>query len=204
MSNQRPFLFLKERNSTVAQIRTKEEFYALYNRGLIGNMLRNWTVDEWSKLREYPVDTVAVRCKSAAMPFMRYDLQPDSALEYVLDICSKHTVGPEWFQFAECAPDHDNTLQGEVMRSPGYVYLQYSLHGGQRMRHMLSTHGATKHVEGLRAVMLLKQYMDAKAYDTLQYIWDRWPDAVVEFCCYKYALGVMKSNTLFWEARTGY
>lgn len=188
----------------MADIRTKEDFYTLYNRGLIGNMLRNWTVDQWRALRDYPVDTVAVRCKSAAMPFLRYDIVATEALAYIEDVCSKHNVGLEWFQLAECAPDHDNTLQGEVMRTSQYMYLQYTLHTGQRMRHVMATQGATKHADGLRAVTLLKQYMDAHSWDTLQNIWDQWPDAIVEFCCYKYAVGVLKKNTLFWEARTHY
>lgn len=188
-------------------IRSKEEFYGLYNRGLIGNMLRNWTFQQWSEFHstgQFPVDVIAARCTQKTGVPVNYDLKPQEALDWVQGLSATYSVPGDSFQFAECAPDHTNTLQGEVMRDSNYVSLHYALDAHKRMRYTLSDPAIARHATGLQAVMLLKRYMDPLGWDTLQYLWDRWPEAIIEFCCYQKPCGVLQSNTLFWEARTHY
>ncbi|WP_321471069.1 hypothetical protein [uncultured Paludibaculum sp.] len=189
------------------EIRTKDEFYRLYNRGAIGNMLRNWTVAEWAGFRKqghYPVDVIAARCTQRTGVPVNYDLRPADALDWVRKLSKDHGVPLSAFQFAECAPDHTNTLQGEVMRDSNYLALHYCLHGHKRMRYTLTDQAIARHAGGLEAVLLLKRWMDAASWDTLQSLWDRWPDAMVEFCCYEKPVGVLQTNTLIWECRTHY
>jgi hypothetical protein len=189
------------------EIRTKQDFYNLYNRGLIGNMLRNWTPDQWlefDRTGQYPVDLIAARPKEPASPYLRYDLVPHEARDYIVRISELKGWPLDHWQFSERAPDHINTLQGEVIRSDRYMHLHYTLHSHKRMRYTLNDPAIARHACGLQAQMLLKQYMDGHSWDTLQYIWDRWPDAIVEFCCYEKPVGVLATNTLFWEARTHY
>lgn len=191
----------------MAEIRSKEEFYRLYNRGLIGNMLRNWDLGSWIHLHlagHYPVDVIAARCTSVVGAPVNFDLAPDKALDWIYDTAARMKINPHSYQLSECAPDHINTLQGEVIRSSRYMHLHYCLHGHKRMRYTLNDPAISRHADGLQAQILLKQYMDGHSWDTLQYIWDRWPDATVEFCCYEKPVGVLQTNTLFWEARTHY
>lgn len=183
-------------------IATKQEFYSQYNKGLLGNHLRNWTVAEWREFDDigwYPVDSIAVRCKVPGKPYVRYNLRPEKALAWVLAICKKERWTEDQFQFAEAAPDHCNTLQAEVMRDERYLYLRYVLHGHERMRY--SFDGSEKHTWGLEALHLLQRWMDSSSYAFLMDLFDRYPDAVVEFCCYPHSVGEFKWNTLFWEVR---
>jgi hypothetical protein len=169
-------------------------------------MLRNWTPREWAafdRARSWPVPVVAARLKTAASKYMNYDLRPHEATAYIKRICAKEGWPLDVWQFAECAPDHENTLQGEVMRTERYVHLRYVMYGHERMRYTLNT-PLERQAEGAAAVAILKQWMDGHSWDTLQYIWDRWPDAIVEFCCYEKPVGLLTTNTLFWEARTHY
>ena len=184
-------------------IRTKRDFYGLYNRGLIGNMLRNWTWEQWAGFADggYPTDVIAVRNTVRAGAPMCYTLEPREATSWVRSVCASASMRPEEYQFSELAPDHLNTLQGEVMRDERYLYLRYTLHSHERMRFTMDR---MAHVRGLTANMLLRRYLDPVAWDTLQYVWDRWEDAIVEFCCYEKQVGTLGSNTLFWEARTHY
>lgn len=170
-------------------------------------MLRNWDMGQWIRLSlsgQYPVDVIAARCTSVVGAPVNYDLKPLEALDWVNRTCERLKLNPHSYQFAELAPDHINTLQGEVVRSDRYMHLHYTLHSHKRMRYTLNDPAIVRHACGLQAQMLLKQYMDGHSWDTLQYIWDRWPDAIVEFCCYEKRVGVLNTNTLFWEARTHY
>jgi len=183
------------------QIKTKGEFYRLYNRLALGNMLRNWTLAEWAafdRSGEYPVDVIAARCTSTAGAPMRYDLRPQDALSWVRETCKAQGIAPGAYQLAELAADHINTLQAELMRTEDYLYLRYTLFSHKRMRDCISD---SLHVSGLRALGLLKLYMDPPSYDFTMDLLDRYPDSVVEFCCYEKSVGVLGWNTLFWEVR---
>lgn len=185
-------------------IRTKVEFYDLYNRSAIGNRLRNWTFPEWLKFDErgtWPVTMVAARCRTRAEAVMRHDLRCSEASKWVELACEqqpKLALSVADYQLAELAPDEINTLQGEVYRSPYGLYLRYTIASHRRMRE--SIHDA-EHVWGLRAKMLIEHHMDSQSLDTLDHIWTQWPDSIVEFCCYERCLGELNCNTLFWEAR---
>lgn len=185
----------------MASIKTKEEFYRLYNQGLIGNMLRNWTFAEWAHFdvrQQFPVDVIAARCTTRAGAPMRYDLRPQDALDWVMDISRREGLPQDAYQFAELAPDHMNTLQAELMRTDRYLYLRYTLHSHKRMRECIHE---SQHVDGLKALALLQAYMDAPSYDCTMDLLDRYPDSVIEFCCYERSVGVLGWNTLFWEVR---
>ena len=71
-----------------------------------------------------------------------------------------------------------------------------------------------QHVEGLRAVMLLKHYMDVMSWEKVQDLLSCQLDGsneefnfhypVIEFACFDKPVGVFKWNTIFWEVRTDY
>lgn len=89
-------------------------------------------------------------------------------------------------------------FQGEVMRDDCYLSLLWT-DVDATMRPALAVR--TYHDTGLRAYGLLRQAMDAASWEALQSIWDRWPDAVVEFTCYDRGVGLLGHNTVFWEVR---
>jgi hypothetical protein len=68
------------------------------------------------------------------------------------------------------------------------------------MRDALRERG--KSVGGIIAVSLLRYYLCPQSYDWLQYLFDAYPDHIVEFSTYSVEWGTVPGhNTVFWEIR---
>lgn len=189
-------------------INSKAEYYALARRHLLGNTIQQWTWREFQKMMidsgiyDFTVPhTVAMRgMTTASKQIQGYDFDAVTAFRRGLAaICNGMNHGD--ILVDEQAPDHLSTLKGEVMRNQFYLYMRYDQTPGLRMR---AAYPTMKHMEGLRAVHLLKQHMDAPSWDMLNDLFDRYPDAMIEFSCYSRPVGHFKLNTIFWEVRTGY
>ena len=101
----------------------------------------------------------------------------------------------------ESAPDHCVQLQAEVMNSTRFVYMRYALASGVGMR---PAYERMQHTEGVRAVMLLRQFLDGASMDNLERLLDLYNNAVIELSAYPCKVGVLGQNTLIWEVRSGY
>lgn len=183
----------------IAVVRDKEQFYALFSTGRTGNKTQSW---------DYPVylgQTVynggcGIRLKIPNSPYMRYDLgNRRQVMLYAEHLIRDIGVRAEEIVVSELAPDQDLTIQVEVMRSERYLDLMYSDVPGLRMREAMAHHA--KHLQGLKALQLMKKHMDPPSWDWLEGIWNDYPDSVVEFTCYKYPVGDLGWNTIFWEIR---
>lgn len=183
------------------QINSKQQFYQMYNRCQLGNMLRNWTLPEWHLFDVsgiHPVSVVAARCTSRPGAPMTYSLDAHLATNWVLETCRAERIDPTDYQYAELAPDHINTLQGELKRSERYLELRYTLCSHKRMRDSLND---SKHAHGLEAHSLLKTWMDIPSYEWVMDLFDLFPDSIIEFASYERAVGILQQNTLIWEVR---
>ena len=66
---------------------------------------------------------------------------------------------------------------------------------------MREAYPAMQHVNGWRAHALLREFLDGDSWEALQWIWDNYPDHVVELSSYPFGVGVLRWNTLFWDVR---
>lgn len=199
------------------RIESKKEYYELARRHLLGNTIRQWTWDEFvkmldlDKIETFPKRVALRGMTPASKAIQKYDLTLKMAYRRGLTI----KVPQNEILVDEQAPDHLSTLKGEVMRDEKYLYLRYDMTPGARMRTVMDTEDFTfpvfpprvrgmMHLEGIRAVELIRGRMDTIGWEMLNDIFDRYPDAMVEFSCYSKRIGWAQSNVVFWEVRTGY
>lgn len=173
------------------EVRSKVEFYRLNALHRFGNRLKTWdTVGSY--LASGHPEKVALRALTPSGRFQPYLTKDQIQTRF----------RPGEFLICEHAKDEVLTIQGEVHRSINYVDLFYSQVPNLPMRIGLARHG--KHVDGLRALMMLKHYCDPPSYDDLWELLDDFDGAVVEFSAYPMAVGIYNRNTLIWEVRTSY
>lgn len=177
-------------------LRCKSDFYALSRRGLTGNHLAQ---TPWAEFYRHPKPgNYGIRVTTPGSPFQKYHLTMEDVLEYVPSIIAQGCKPGSIF-VCQSAPDHDITCQGEAMRTEEYLDVIYS-EETVPMRTALAM-PTLKRATGCAAMAILKHRMDGASWDELQGIWDRWPDSIVEFTCFRRALGEDRCNTLFWEVR---
>lgn len=185
----------------MSSIKSKAEFYGLYYSHQLGNHSRLYhikptdTVSSVQRTVPWANHPVMVRHRVPNSPYCRFDLSLPQYLEWIKELGLRQ----EEFYVNELLPDHANSLQGEVTRSyDGDVNLWYSIGSGLRMR---PAYAAMKSIDGLRARLLLKYFMDGSSHDFLQDLLVEYPDSAIEFCCYDRSVGLMGWNTIFWEIR---
>lgn len=171
----------------MATISSKKQFYKLYLAGCLGNKLRTFAYP--SELRDSRYyGTVTARSTSEHDKTCLYRLPWQEAIHL-----------PGHFCFNESAPDDQLLIQGEVMWTPGGLYLQYSTERSIPMRYALLT---AKTASGLRAKLILEHFLTLASYEELMGLLERYPDAVVEFSTYDKCLGNLPHrNTIIWEVR---
>lgn len=195
-----------EESFKAPSIKTKDESIGLEMEGAFGNRLRSW--NSLSELLDDPYSgLVAIRYKEPMSEYCEYNVRQEDLPEK-LDNHVQKGAHPEKFFFNEIGPHGSESariFQGEVMRTTEYLYLYYAT-VDKPMRPALIEDG--KHETGLRALSLLRKYMEPSAFEDLQAIFDIWPNAVVEFTTFSSSCGHVvgrKSNfrrqTVFWEVR---
>lgn len=175
---------------------TKRDFVERYGNGEFGNASPTWqTFGAW--LRETtdrdPKELYHLRNRVQAGEtyynlgweacLFRWTSVPDAA---------------QWYCSA-MAPTSLTLLQGEVMQTDRGLYLYFS-----RVRKPMRDALREKPEEaiGIRAVTLLRHFLNAKSYDWLEVLLDRYPGHVVEFSAYGKCWGTLPGyNTVFWEVR---
>lgn len=177
-------------------IRTKREMYEAYHRGRFGNRLRAWSgVQAWRE-SEYQGEVV-LRSKSSAGGRVAYRLDA-SEVASTLEAWGVELTSAE-IEINESAPDSDILIQGEVERSELYLTLTFSTLR-LPMRDALARDSNT--VTGLKALLLLRRYLDPSSFDDLWGLLEDFDGAVVEFSCWSSDVGICpRRNTVFWEVR---
>lgn len=172
----------------------KVDFYKRYEQGEFGNRPRTWS--SWQELRDSDFKgRVTIR-----------DMTPGGPCHYAVPVSflrdGKTPIGVNLncCRFNEGMPDEDLTIQGNVWHD-GHLQLEYSCEPG--IGHRLAVkQPKMKSASGLKAVSLLKMYMDPSSYDDLQEMLDTYEGAVIEFSAYGKRVGMIPGrNTVFWEVR---
>ena len=178
------------------EIRTKAEFFRLWEAGVLGNKLRTWRDPNEAVISGVPL--VGFRQIGAAGGG-RFQLVENA---HILDAALKWTLDGLSFMVCEAAPDQHAMLQGEVCRLLGGWHGALGINmQGIRMRDAMAR-GLLKPCRGVQVVDLLNRFMDVNSREDLEGLLELYPDATVEFTCYRYEVGCLPArNTIFWEVR---
>lgn len=179
------------------RIRTKSEFFELWEAGVLGNKLRTWRDPE-----------AAIRSGVLPVGFRQVGAAGGGSYAIADDAGQIRRYALQWqaegkrFVICEAAPDQLATIQGEVCRGVGgWDGLLGLVTGGKRMRDSMRD-GDLKPCRGVQVVDLLDRYMDPSSRDDLDGLLDLYPAATVEFTCYQILVGSLPGrNTIFWEVR---
>jgi hypothetical protein len=229
-------------------IETKQDFYKLSRKLILGNILRQWTWDQFWMQCHLRKNNIIHDLPSNGMVGVRHVRKSftNKGTSQVMKIEEASELGlkssdQENLLFDEVAPHENLTIQGEVMAGEKGLYVRYSdLQVHQRVLWQIDQCGISglpafqlpcnmhiltmdqrqgkspivRHIEGIRAVLLLKQYMDVMSFEKLSDLLSCQLDGsneefnfkypIVEFACFSKPVGVLKWNTLFWEVRTDY
>lgn len=178
-------------DSTAEMIRTKAMMFQLHIAGVLGNRLRTWpTVQEaldtdvhWFGLRELNAKGGGgrwVKCDRAALPC----------------IAEHWRRAGRTFNVGEAAPDDLCTFHGEIRHGDRGWEGTAAVHPKCPMR--LST----LRPMGAAVRLYARQFMDASSLEDLDAVFERYPDAVVEFSTYAINVGIWPNrNTIIWEVR---
>ncbi|HEY3379724.1 MAG TPA: hypothetical protein VGL77_19795 [Armatimonadota bacterium] len=182
-------------------IKDKPTMRALYERGQFGNRFQTWPLDAARRGElTFPIGLMYNGRPGIRLPHYAQPIANVFVLCLLLDHwqalgCDLSLVTVSQ---SDCTSNAGRVIQGEVMRDEHYLSLTYT-RVDDIMRSALATE--TRHADGLAAQLMLRAAMDAPSWDTLQDIWERYPDAVVEFTVFNRGVGTLGHNTVFWEVR---
>lgn len=115
-------------------------------------------------------------------------------------------ANPDSYYVSAMCPTHLTIIQGEVSQvaygesyKPAGIGLYYST-VAKPMRAALEEDA--RQVYGIEAVTILRHYFNARSYEWLQVLFDRYPGHVVEFTTLSTCWGTLPGfNVIFWEVR---
>jgi len=170
-------------------IKNKVECYALYWANLFGNKALTWgsykeiISSDWK-------GKVCMRGRKNRIK--RRKVRYNISLEKVPSMISqweKQGVPEYHIGFNQSMPDKDLIIQGEVMIYDGEFYLHYT-HIKKPMNQALKEQQL--HASGLKARLLLKDYLSYSSYSDMIELLDTYPENVIEFSTYKVLVGNLK------------
>lgn len=178
---------------------TKVDFVRRYQAGEFGNRSPTWNTYAQFLRDRY---TGLVHIRNRIQGAKTWYNVPASQVGFKLDQIVNEGWNRSLLYFSGMAPTEKTTFQGEVVQSTDYLDLFYS-HVPLPMRDSLLQGG--KQVSGLKALGLMKTYMDPSSFDWVQELLEEYPGHVIEFSCYSVNWGtVPHRNTVIWEVRGGY
>jgi hypothetical protein len=180
------------------KIRSKRQFFEMWEAGLLGNRTRLWRDPEVCvrECTELGIHQVGFR-QIGRTGGGKWQKAP---LSEVHEVAAKwHAEGRD-FIMDDGAPDEYRTLQGELCRTERGLEGFLSLGSKLPMRPDMVA-GNMKSYSGAAVHVLLNQYMDPPSRDDVDAILELFPDAAIEFTCFSVTCGVLRRNTLFWEVR---
>lgn len=185
----------------MAVIPDKETFYRLWRSGRLGNRLRSWTYDEFAKTGHAEAANaglaLGLRYREPGSRFSAMHLRAATALLQLHEWVRHQGADKHKFSIDEMAPHDLQTIEGEVM-APGFE-LTYTF-VKKPMR--LAFAEQQLYASGYKAKALLVCYMTDSDFSDLMELFDQYPEAVVEFSCFRKNVGMVPHrNTIFWECR---
>lgn len=185
------------------EIRSKRQFFALWEAGVLGNRTRLWRDPE----EAYREAFLEMKLHDVGFRELRKAGSTGAGAWCKATHSQFWPTVHEWkragrnFIMDDGVPNEKQTLMGEIVRTEkgmeGFITLATPL----PMRPAMAA-GLMKHRGYLETKLLLAQYMDPSSREDLDEILEMFPDHVVEFSCFSVNVGVFpRRNTIFWECR---
>ncbi|MEK6800848.1 MAG: hypothetical protein AABY10_04180 [Nanoarchaeota archaeon] len=180
-------------------IKNKQEYYALYERGLLGNKPKTWRSYEeivdsgWT-------ERVCMRSrKGIGRSKTLFNLELSDVPKKIEEWRKEFQIGEEAISFNQSMPDEKLSLQGEFMRCEKGLYLYYTT-AKKPMNQAFETEA--KHASGISALELMKSNLNPESFCDLEELLDQFPNDVFEFSAYDICVGnIPGRNTIVWEVR---
>lgn len=180
-------------------ILSKRDGARLFMQGQFGNRIRQWDTPDDLMLSDYPGEapvTIRARAAHGGGPCL-YDI-PKCRIMDALCRYPFRKLPRELLYFNETLRKSTVTMQGEVAEFPGGWYLRYSTLP-DHMRPALAQE--PREARGLRAMAIAEHFMDARSYQCLRDLMEKFPGHVVEFTCASEPIGDLRWNSIIWEVR---
>lgn len=176
------------------EINSKREFFDKWKQGLLGNSTRLW----WDPHEAWASDAQEFgfrehRTGGGAWERVSRSQFWDTVFQWQI-------VHQRRFSIDDVCPDEHQTVQGEICRTirglEGYI-------GASQlpMRKAMAA-GILIPRSPSETLVLLNTYMDPSSRDDVDMLFELYPDATIEFTCFRVNVGsIPNRNTLFWEIR---
>ncbi|MCK4650196.1 hypothetical protein KAT36_03100 [Candidatus Pacearchaeota archaeon] len=202
--------FTKEENeilkefSKTGKIKTKEIFYTLYNKGLLGNRPKIWkNIEKIHKSNWEKKYTIRI-----AVPGHKgiYNI-PKEQLQEKINELKLQGIKEEHISFNQSMPDYKIKIQGEIMEiteeeSKGFppgIYLTYNTIK-KAMKEGFEEE--TLHAKDNEVIELLKKHLSPNSQLEIQNLINNFPNHAIEFSAYEMHIGDLpQRNTIIWEVR---
>jgi len=189
-------------------IADKSQYLRLASKGELGNTLRIWnSLEELAKRGCSSNARLTIRNRVRSSPFFVPSVYAVDVAKMVKSLVDRG-ANPESMYFQEIphlAGCKDPKCQGcgrlinaEAVRDESYIYLAYGTNPSLSLR--LDVLGSGRTANGLEAISRIKA-LDEGCYETLQDIWDRYPESVIEFTIFGSPVGEFRQNFVVWECR---
>ena len=172
--------------------------YELYNAGAFGNKFKTWANLDEFRASGYS-GRITLRYKGADAARWCKPFVATGEIDAIVDRWVSE--GADRSRVTVGMVDDLNmiTLQGEVQRGLFGYDLRYSFEF-LPMRDALAK--SQFHASGLKALAILRHYLDPSSFADLEAIFEKWPDSVAEFTTYRVNVGeIPNRNTVVWEVR---
>lgn len=189
----------------MAEIRSKRQFFELWEAGVLGNRTRLWRDPELA--REWAFKESNQRGKVMEIGFREIRVGAGAGKwekvpwYFVLATANQWEREGRRYILDDTCPNELTTLCGEICRTFRGLEGTLAVEPWCGMRDAIKR-GLLLPRSGATVLALLDRYMDPSSRDDLQDLLDLYPDAVVEFSCFTVDVGVLPNrNTIFWETR---
>lgn len=178
------------------EVRTKRDGIARWKAGEFGNRLQMWDSFEEFKASGF----TGIAGYRSRIPDQKRCQTHMTVDEIEVALKQEVATGASWDEFyiGESPDDNKLLVQGEFFYSLDGPTLFFNTTPGINMRTALKT---AQHVTGVRAIGILRHFLDGSSFDDMMDLTNLYPEAVVEFAAYSIPLGSCHRNTIVWEVR---
>jgi hypothetical protein len=180
------------------KIRNKSDYLFMWHEKLLGNKALTWNSFQEAIDSGWKKPICFRGKKNIKRSLVHYNISLNKVKEKI-QFLETQGIKESDLTFNQSMPDEDLTIQGELTLSHRGLELHYTTKkvpmNQALKKEQINTHG-------LQAILLLKRYTDPASYEDLNLLLDIFPDAVIEFSCYRIPIGHIKGrNTVIWEVR---
>lgn len=186
------------RLAVVMEIRSKQEFYTLWETGCLGNRTQIFHCLE-DAIMGTPDGMIGFRevGRAGGGKWQRSQDHLEAAVIFMQWRCEQRR-----FIMDDGVPNHRSTMQGEINRGIDGLYGYIAIGHGLPPMRVSMAQGLHEHFYRVQVRALMQRYMDPASQDDVDALLELYPKATIEFTCFDVCVGnIPGRNTMFWEVR---